>query len=216
VKRRLVNLLAVASVVLIAVLIVSCFRIIGIEGRLRLWSLHADAWRGSLRLLLEYDERPVRGSGVRLTDETELATLRRQEEAWTWPAVQNIQSSPVQHVRNLGWIPTPWVHDLRWAGFRVYINTSRRIPELAGDPPVPALKTWMIYLPAWSVGGVCVLNAAAGLFIAIRRRRHQITGICSKCGYDLRATPERCPECGAIPRKFEGASNSRLPNSKVA
>ncbi len=36
----------------------------------------------------------------------------------------------------------------------------------------------------------------------ITKRRRPI-GVCTACGYDLRASPDGCPECGLIPAKLE-------------
>ena len=39
---------------------------------------------------------------------------------------------------------------------------------------------------------------AIRIYRSLRRRRLRLIGHCRVCGYDLRATPERCPECGAV------------------
>ena len=48
---------------------------------------------------------------------------------------------------------------------------------------------------AWGYGLSRVVSAVAR---ARRRRLTERQGRCAKCGYDLRATPDRCPECGEV------------------
>jgi hypothetical protein len=56
-----------------------------------------------------------------------------------------------------------------------------------------AFVPWRVQLPIW-----CPLISAmiplATLWRLLPRTHAQ--GKCATCGYDLRATPERCPECG--------------------
>jgi hypothetical protein len=50
-----------------------------------------------------------------------------------------------------------------------------------------------IEAPFWFISILFALAPAAWLF---RRRVQSSNGKCIACGYDLRATPDRCPECG--------------------
>jgi hypothetical protein len=56
-----------------------------------------------------------------------------------------------------------------------------------------------IAVPWWAILGLTALGPGAW----IRNRRGDRTRyearICRDCVYDLRATPERCPECGTVP-----------------
>lgn len=56
-----------------------------------------------------------------------------------------------------------------------------------------------IFIPHWAfVLAFCVLPLMWTWRFVVRRRRLRPKNLCRKCGYDLRATPSRCPECGRL------------------
>ncbi|MCO6436856.1 MAG: hypothetical protein J5J06_07200 [Phycisphaerae bacterium] len=50
--------------------------------------------------------------------------------------------------------------------------------------------------PAWFPFVALTTYPAFAIWSYLRTRRRRRLGLCVKCGYDLRATPDRCPECG--------------------
>lgn len=53
--------------------------------------------------------------------------------------------------------------------------------------------------PHWLVAGVLTAWPIVRACRVWRRCHRRAEGLCRQCGYDLRATPDRCPECGGIP-----------------
>jgi hypothetical protein len=69
---------------------------------------------------------------------------------------------------------------------------------LTDDTPERHLRT---VFPMWAPAALSAVLPAIGLTSYARRRRtltRRAAGLCPACGYDLRASPARCPECGIV------------------
>ena len=68
-----------------------------------------------------------------------------------------------------------------------------------------------ITFPLWLPTSLFAALPLTRFALLIRRRRRSGEGRCASCGYDLRATPDRCPECGSAPA---GASRAARLESR--
>ena len=88
--------------------------------------------------------------------------------------------------------------------------------EPVGPPQtIGTSETWFVpWCSVWLISGILPVHYA---FIGRRRRlqsKRRLAGCCAACGYDLRASKERCPECGAsfriLPSSFHASTISNL------
>jgi 4-amino-4-deoxy-L-arabinose transferase-like glycosyltransferase len=79
---------------------------------------------------------------------------------------------------------------IRLLGFSAYFSRDSNTPSFT-------LTDRWIQMPGWLLA--VLLALPVGIHLTKRRRHRSTNGFCQRCGYDLRATPDRCPECGTVP-----------------
>jgi hypothetical protein len=71
----------------------------------------------------------------------------------------------------------------------------------ATSSPVACTVRYVV-LPHWLIAAIAAVMPAQFLRRQERRLGRRKKGGCASCGYDLRATPGRCPECGTTASVF--------------
>jgi hypothetical protein len=177
VSRKLFTIAAGASAVLCAAVCVLWVRSYGGVDRIEVyrprWRWYAESGRGELALIL------LRPAAPRPPD-APFAAARRQD-ALNGPSL--LANNAVYE---------DWHGLVAESDTITYLNGLSDRRFILGVPHAALAALF-------GVAGI----GSGWLRYAGRRRRRRTSGgdLCPACGYDLRATPDRCPECGAVPVK---------------
>jgi hypothetical protein len=141
------------------------------------------------------------------------------EDTWEWSGPNSVVGFSSSHGRVIAFYGQRYMANLEGDGFVHFSEDSGWVRpfDRLYDPDeyfLQAENAWganyyYISDKTWNAFAIFFLLlirkplASAELSLRARWREARdgkTAGRCRKCGYDLRATPHRCPECGTIPQ----------------
>lgn len=120
----------------------------------------------------------------------EIVAIRFEAETGRMPEGLSLSFNATAWARDRSLMPhAKWaMHCLSW---RVWNET------VTGYGPKYTNYYWGAALPLWLLVILCGTYPAMRWVLRPSLKHVRLArGLCVRCGYDLRATPERCPECG--------------------
>lgn len=186
----------------------------------------AALWVGSLALVQELSVWAPGGAaiGVAFSGGKALLWYNIPRSIETWreykPDAIGVPESPGTHYHiyhergGLRWekadpysiLWARWLGPISWSGHNGTWEQYMRLEEwdCAGvgvqttrNPRRHCIEMVAVLIPLWMPTGVAATFAAWLIWPVYRARQRRRQNRCVRCGYDLRATPNRCPECGA-------------------
>jgi hypothetical protein len=95
------------------------------------------------------------------------------------------------------WLPSPWDE----IGFD--------LGEFSRNSGESKTSGYRARVPFWCVCGALAIHPIRLVMARHKRERRRSAGLCVNCGYDIRASPTRCPEC-AFPFEVRHETNTAV------
>jgi hypothetical protein len=89
-----------------------------------------------------------------------------------------------------------WQGGLSSEGRTLYSFCGVRVVSQSWLASGGVLSAIRVVVPFWLLAVLLAIAPSLWTYQRRRRRRADAGDRCANCGYDLRATPDRCPECG--------------------
>jgi hypothetical protein len=150
--------------------------------------LTTQSWNGPQLLRRQLGVAMCQGQVV-ITADTMRARIDDDWTLWQWKKLYPDE----RRVRHARFGPKAWpgASFAKWLGIgwhrEVLAKPTNDVTFRAASSF--AIPTWMLVL------GMGIWPVRSGS-VALRRWRRRRAGLCLVCGYDLRESVERCPECG--------------------